>query len=137
MAITDEKLITALAMCGSVAATATQLGIAESTIYRRLQDNEFRSKLETVKGDTLRECKAVYMESAEKARAVVESIMENDRVNPATRLQASQTIINTAVKFIELAEKAEDRALKAREYEREHRTDKWDDKIDELFSSIV
>lgn len=48
MAMTDEKMIKALAVCGSVSATATQLGIAESTIYRRLQDNEFRAKLEIV-----------------------------------------------------------------------------------------
>lgn len=133
MAMTDEKLITALATCGSVSATAVQLGIAESTIYRRLQDNEFRAKLEIVKGDVLREFKASYLESSERARAAIESMMENDKINPAIRLQACQTIINTAVKFVELSERAEDRALKAKEYEREHRQDKLDDVIDSLF----
>ena len=133
MAITDEKLITALATCGSVNATATQLGIAESTIYRRLQENEFRAKLEIVKGDILREFKASYLEASERARATIESMMDNDKINPAIRLQACQTIINTAVKFVELSERAEDRALKAKEYEREHRQDKLDDVIDSLF----
>ena len=118
MAMTDEKMITALALCGSVSATAVQLGIAESTIYRRLQDNEFRAKLEIVKGDILREFKASYLESSERARAAIESMMENDKINPAIRLQACQTIINTAVKFVELSERAEDRALRAKEYER-------------------
>ena len=123
MAITDEKMIKALATCGSVSATAVRLGIAESTIYRRLQDNEFRAKLEAVKGDVLREFKASYLESAERARNAVESMMDNDKINPAIRLQACQTIINTAVKFVELSERAEDRAVKAREYEKEHKFD--------------
>lgn len=123
MAITDEKMIKALATCGSVTATAVRLGIAESTIYRRLQDNEFRAKLEAVKGDVLREFKASYLESAERARNAVESMMDNDKINPAIRLQACQTIINTAVKFVELSERAEDRAVRAREYEKEHKLD--------------
>ena len=123
MAMTDEKMIKALAVCGSVTATAQRLGIAESTIYRRLQDNEFRAKLEIVKGDVLREFKASYLESAERARNAVESMMNNDKINPAIRLQACQTIINTAVKFVELSERAEDRAVKAREYEKEHKLD--------------
>lgn len=134
MAMTDEKIITALATCGSVSATAERLGVAESTIYRRLQDNEFRAKLEVVKGDVLREFKASYLESSERARAAIESMMDNDKINPAIRLQACQTIINTAVKFVELSERAEDRALRAKEYEREHRTDKWGDAIDSLFN---
>ena len=123
MAMTDEKIITALALYGSVSATAVQLGVAESTIYRRLQDNEFRAKLEIVKGDVLREFKANYLESSERARAAIESMMDNDKINPAIRLQACQTIINTAVKFVELSERAEDRAVKAREYEKEHKLD--------------
>ena len=106
-----------------MAATAARLGIAESTIYRRLQDNDFRAKLEIVKGDVLREFKASYLESAERARNAVESMMDNDKINPAIRLQACQTIINTAVKFVELSERAEDRAVKAREYEKEHKLD--------------
>lgn len=123
MAMTDEKMIKALATCGSVTATAVRLGIAESTIYRRLQDNDFRAKLEIVKGDVLREFKASYLESSERARNAVESMMNNDKINPAIRLQACQTIINTAVKFVELSERAEDRAVKAREYEQEHKFD--------------
>lgn len=133
MAMTDEKMIKALAVCGSVSATAVRLGVAESTIYRRLQDNDFRAKLETVKGDVLREFKASYLESAERARAAIESMMDNDKINPAIRLQACQTIINTAVKFVELSERAEDRALRAKEYEREHRKDEEADFIDNLF----
>lgn len=123
MAITDEKMITALAECGSVTATAVRLGIAESTIYRRLQDNDFRAKLEIVKGDILREFKANYLESSEQARTVIESMMKDRKLNPAVRLQAAQTIIKTAVQFTELAERAEDRAVKAREYEQEHKHD--------------
>lgn len=134
MAMTDEKMIKALATCGSVSATAVRLGIAESTIYRRLQDNEFRAKLEIVKGDILREFKANYLESSEQARTVIETMMKDRKLNPAVRLQAAQTIIKTAVQFTELAERAEDRALRAKEYEREHRSDAWDDKIDSLFN---
>lgn len=129
MAISDEKIITALAMYGSVSATAEQLQIAESTIYRRLQDNEFRARLEVVKGDILHEFKLVYMESAEKARRVTESIMNDESTNPAIRLQASQAIIKTAIKFIELADRAEDRAVRAKEYKIEHRYDEIFDKI--------
>lgn len=123
MAMTDEKMIKALATCGSVSATAVRLGIAESTIYRRLQDNEFRAKLEIVKGDILREFKANYLESSEQARTVIETMMKDRKLNPAVRLQAAQTIIKTAVQFTELAERAEDRAVKAREYEQEHKHD--------------
>lgn len=133
MAMTDEKMIKALATCGSVTATAQRLGIAESTIYRRLQDNEFRAKLEIVKGDVLREFKANYLESSEQARTVIETMMKDRKLNPAVRLQAAQTIIKTAVQFTELAERAEDRALRAKEYEREHRKDEEEDFIDNLF----
>lgn len=134
MAMTDEKMIKALAVCGSVSATAVRLGVAESTIYRRLQDNEFRAKLEIVKGDILREFKANYLESSEQARTVIETMMKDRKLNPAVRLQAAQTIIKTAVQFTELAERAEDRALRAKEYEREHRKDEEEDYLDNLFT---
>lgn len=133
MKIPELTMILALIEHGSVQATARALNIDESTIYKRMSDNAFRARLEAVKGDIMREYKAQYMASANTAKGVIESIMIDESVNPSVRLQSAQTIINTALKFCELVDRAEDRALRAKEYEREHRKDEENDFIDDLF----
>lgn len=132
MKVSDYRLQLELMKHGSVLTTAKALGVDASTIYKRLKDNQFRAELIDMKNDTVRWYRAQYLASAEQAKKTIESIMLDGDVNPAVRLQASQTMINTAVKFVELADKAEDRAVKAREYEREHRKDEEEDAIDEL-----
>jgi hypothetical protein len=47
----DEVYIEALLIHGSVSAVAEQLAVARSTVWRRMQDDQFKAKLEAARKD--------------------------------------------------------------------------------------
>jgi hypothetical protein len=47
----DEAYIEALLIHGSVSAVAEQLAVARSTVWRRMQDDQFKAKLEQARKD--------------------------------------------------------------------------------------
>lgn len=98
-AVSDEEIIAALISNRTIKEAAAAVGIADRTIYDRMNDRDFRSAYKWAKTDIIRQ--AVFSIN-EKLAAAVESvaeIMNDTNANPAVRLQAAQTIINNAAKF--------------------------------------
>lgn len=108
MAIENEKIIAALISNGTIKAAAESLGISTRTINDRLAESDFRADYNAAKSDIVRQ--ALFNLNSKLADAIetVSEIMKNEEVNPATRLQAAQTIISNAAKFTERLTAEED-----------------------------
>ena len=100
-AVSDEEIIAAILQHGTLKEAAQAVGITPRTIYDRMENREFRSLYMSAKDDIIRG--AVFSINQKLAQAIdtVAEIMQDKEVNPATRLQAAQTIIGNAGKFAE------------------------------------
>ena len=99
--ISDEVIISSLISNGTIKAAAAAIGISERSIYDRMSSGDFKALYKSAKADVVR--KAIFELNNQLGAAVetVVSIMQDDEINPAIRLQAAQTILNNANKFSE------------------------------------
>lgn len=100
--IEDAEILAAVLQHHSIKAAAAAIGITPRTIYERMNTSkEFATAYQEAKSDLVRQ--AVFRVNEKLAAAIdtVAEIMENEENNPATRLQAAQTIIANAVKLAE------------------------------------
>lgn len=113
-AISNEEIIAALLQHGTIKEAAEAVGTAPRTIYDRMRDRDFAEMYQQAKNDIIRA--AVYNLDKQLSAAVnaVAEIMQDQEVNPATRLQAAQTILNTAGKIAARLERDETRSEEIR-----------------------
>ena len=112
-AVSDEEITAALLANGTIIAAAQALGIGQRTIYDRMNTNDFIAVYSAAKADLLRAALVNVNSRVAAAINTVGEIMENPELNAATRLQAAQTIINTAAKFAERLEAQEKKGTEA------------------------
>lgn len=112
-AVSDEEITAALLSNGTIISAAQALGIGQRTIYDRMASPDFIGIYSAAKADVLRTALLNLNGQLTAAITTVAGIMNNAENNPATRLQAAQTIINAAAKFTERLEAQETRAQKA------------------------
>ncbi len=95
----DEKIIAALLQFGTIKEAADNAGTTTAFIYERMKAPEFIELYRGAKNDIIRA--AVFNINKQLGAAVdtVAEIMQDKTVNPATRLQAAQTLLNNAGKF--------------------------------------
>ncbi|MBQ9257444.1 MAG: hypothetical protein IJ181_10050 [Acidaminococcaceae bacterium] len=100
-AVSDEQIIAALLSNGTIRAASAACGIAQRTLYDRMKSRDFMAAYTAAKTDLIRSAVVAANSRLSAAIDTVVEIMNNEQNNPATRLQAAQTIINTAGKFAE------------------------------------
>ena len=98
-AISNEEIIAALISSGTITQAATQLDISTRTIYDRMTQKDFKAAYSAAKSDILRKAVLKLHTRLNEAIDTVSTIMNDKEVNAAVRLQAAQTLINTADKF--------------------------------------
>ena len=98
-AISNEEIIAALISSGTITQAAAQLNISTRTIYDRMTQKDFKAAYSAAKSDILRKAVLKLNTRLNEAIDTVSTIMNDKEVNAAVRLQAAQTIINTADKF--------------------------------------
>ena len=106
-AISNEAIIAALLQHGTVREAAQAAGTTARTIYDRMQDREFTAEYSAAKNELLRKASISVNDKLAAAIDEVAAIMSDKNVNPAIRLQAAQTIINSAGKFSERLDRCE------------------------------
>lgn len=104
---TDEQFIAGLLRYGSIRATAAAMKAGESTIYARMKDGQFKEKYLQARADLLRDAVQEMNGKRQAAIDVIVEIMEDKEANPATRLQAAQTLLNTSAKYGQQLQDAE------------------------------
>lgn len=97
--VSNEEIVAALLTHGTVKDTAAALNMRPRTLYDRMKDKDFRAEYAAARADVLRATVATVTNRLAEAVNTVSEIMTNKEVNPATRLQAAQTIISTSVKL--------------------------------------
>lgn len=97
--ISDEIIISALVTNGTATAAAKAVGISAKTIYDRMGNSDFLTLYRDVKADILRQSVTNLNGHISAAVQTVVSVMNDKENNAAVRLQAAQTILNTAAKF--------------------------------------
>lgn len=98
-AISDEQIIAALLNHGTIKAAASAAGISERALYDRMNTGDFQVLYKAAKADLIRAAVFSINGKLQEAISTVAEIMADKENNPAIRLQAAQTILNTACKF--------------------------------------
>lgn len=106
-AITDEHIVAALLTNGTIKQAAESVGLSERTIYERMNGGDFQALYKAAKADLIRGAVFSLNGKLQEAINTVADIMANDENNPAVRLQAAQTILNTAGKFMQRLQDSE------------------------------
>jgi hypothetical protein len=102
----DQKLLLALACGATVEAAARQAGVSESTVYRRLDDAEFRRQLQTMRGDMVQRASGMLTAaSMESVKTLI--VLQNTSTPPAVRLGAARSVLEIGIKLREVADLGE------------------------------
>ena len=119
-AVSNEEIIAAILQHGTIKEAAAELNITPKTIYNRMEETDFKREYSEAKADILRRAVYSFNDRLTEAIETVSEIMNNKEIQPGTRLQAAQTIINSAGKFIEKLDAAEiySRNMEAIEFEK-------------------
>ncbi len=99
----DEIFMLALACGATVEAAAQKAGISRATAYRRLQDPEFRSRLQEVRSDMVNRAAGTLTAASTEAIKTLLSLQQ-PAVPPATRLGAARSILEIGIKMREVAD---------------------------------
>lgn len=106
-AISDEQIIAALLNHGTIKQAAAAAGISERALYDRMNGGDFQALYKAAKADLIRGAVFSLNGKLQEAINTVAGIMADDENNPAIRLQAAQTILNTACKFTQRLQDSE------------------------------
>lgn len=106
-AISNEEVIAALISNGTIREAAEAVGLSERAIYERMKQGDFQALYKSAKADTIRAAVTALNDRLQRAIETITGIMEDQEVNPATRLQAAQTILNQAARLSDRLQEAE------------------------------
>lgn len=107
----NEVIIAALLQHGTIKDAAAAIGISPRTIHGKFSDYSFRAEYTRAKADILRKAAAALSGRLSDAIDTIAEIMADTSANPATRLQAAQTILNSAAKFTERLTETEKQSI--------------------------
>jgi hypothetical protein len=98
----DDSLLLALACGATVDAAARQCGISERTIYRRLEDAEFKKRLQRVRADMVG--RSAWMLTGAAGEAIRTLLTLQKDSTPAVRLGAARTILEMGLKIRQMVD---------------------------------
>lgn len=114
-AVSNEQIIAALMQRGTIRDTAAAVGLSERALYDRMNDGEFAELYQAAKSELLRTAVISLNGQIQAAIDTTVEIMQDKNNNAAVRLQAAQTVLNTAGRFADRLQKSEDNGAAQRE----------------------
>lgn len=112
-AISDEEIIAALLQSATLKEAAALAGISPRSLYDRMNREDFIAAYQRAKAEHLRAALLSLNGKVEEAIATIAGIMQDEKTNPATRLQAAQTILNHAGRISKQLSQEETEATRA------------------------
>jgi hypothetical protein len=85
----DFALVAALASGATVQDAATSSGVSERTVFRRLQDAEFRARLAAARGEMVSRALGLLADGSAAAAGKLLALMADAEVTPSVRLRAA------------------------------------------------
>ena len=99
----DDQLLLALACGATVEAAAKQCDLSDRTVYKRLKEPEFRTRLKDLRGDMVRRSSGMLTTAATEAVRTLLGLLKES--NPATiRLGAARAVLEIGIKIRAMAE---------------------------------
>ena len=99
----NEALLIALACGSTVEAAAAKAGLGERTVYRRLEDPDFRDQLQEFRGKMVERASAMLSASGMEAVKTLLGLLERS-IPHAVRLGAAKAILEIGMKLRDLLE---------------------------------
>lgn len=102
-----EKALQALLVSRTRAEAAKVAGIAESTLRSYMQDSEFVDRYKQAFGDMVRDATRQAQQLLEPALSTLQTVMEDEEINPAARVNAAKIALDYAVRLTDQNDLAE------------------------------
>lgn len=102
MNIKQEAAIAALMSSPSIEEAAKSVGIGKQTLWRWLQDEEFKKAFKQAKRDAVSQSIAQLQASTSKAVKTLTDVMDDAESPASSKIQAAKTVLEFAYKGIEL-----------------------------------
>ena len=112
-----EQAIVALLAHPTVGQAATAVGIGESTMFRWLQRDDFRQAYRLSRHEALGQALARMHAAASEAVSTLREVMTDTTAPASTRVSAARSVVELAIKAVELED------IEARVAELERRTE--------------
>ena len=103
MAISNEKIMSALIATGSVRAAAKAACISETTIRARLNDPDFRAEYEKAKSEILNEACDALAARLTLAVDVLCDVLDSDATPATVKVSAADSILRQGLRYVEAA----------------------------------
>ncbi|GIP55207.1 hypothetical protein [Paenibacillus vini] len=100
----QEHAVIALLSEPSISAAAKVAGIGETTLRRWMQDNSFQEAYRGAKRQAVGQAISRIQQSSVKAVETLEGVMDNSKAPAMARVMAAKTVLDTAIKAVELEE---------------------------------
>lgn len=97
----DEQILCALVSNTTIKAAAKECRIAESTIYARLKDPEFKKQYDAMRFDLLERNTAQIQMQLGSAIQTMADVMNDGENSPQVRLNAADALIRNNLKLTE------------------------------------
>lgn len=97
----DEKILAALLASGSVTEAEKLTGVSRTTIYKRLNDAEFKAEYDRRRAMLLDEACSTLQSTLTTAVNTVKEIIENRKNAPQIRLNACGMILQNCLRYVE------------------------------------
>jgi hypothetical protein len=102
----NELLLMTLACGATVEAAAQKAGVSRATVLRRLQEPEFKARLEAIRTEMIqRTAGALTAASMESVRTLIS--LQQPAIPHATRLGAARSVLEIGIKMREVADFAQ------------------------------
>ena len=100
----QDEAIVALIALPSVEEAAKKVGIASSTLFRWLENDQFQSAYRSAKATFVSHALAKLQQATTEAVGTLRGIMLDENKPPSTRVASAKTILDTAIKAVEIEE---------------------------------
>ena len=98
----QHQAIMALIVRPSIPSAATSAGVGVRTLYRWLDEPAFRLALNTALDKSIDAAARGMVALTEKAIKIVETVLDDTELHPATRLRAADLVLSNMLKLAEL-----------------------------------
>lgn len=103
----DEKIISGLLACSTIREAAEYAGVSERTVYSRLSNPEFSSRLAAERRKLFKAHSAALQGQIGRSIQTMVEIRDNNKTPPQVRLNASAELIRNGLKMAELVDVVE------------------------------
>jgi hypothetical protein len=103
----DETLLLALACGATVEAAAAKAGVSPATAYRRLQEPDFKRRLQELRADMVQRTAGMLTAACGEGVKTLLAL-QKESIPPATRLGAARAVLELSAKYradVELEER--------------------------------